>query len=129
MPDVAATVLGKCVVAGHRSPGTSAIREAQAHALHGQPLEYTAETATSGRDVCPHARYSTRGEAAGPYLATQFRVDTLKLGMEPDTKLDVTEVSCGGVHWTTLGGTLIVSPAGRAFAPWNGVFFELKRRQ
>ena len=127
-PVAAATVLGKWTIAGHRIPGTSAMDDAQARALDGQLLEYTPETATSGKDVCPHASYKTRDESAGPYLATQFKVDPLKLGLQPDTKLDVTEISCGGVHWTTLGGILIVSPAGRAFAPWTGVFFELQRR-
>lgn len=127
-PEVAAKVLGDWAVAGHRMPGVSAMGNPQALALHGQLLTYAPETATSGKDVCPHAAYKTRGEAAGPYLATQFKADPLKLGLQPDTLLEINEVSCGGVPWTTLGGVLIVSPAGRAFAPWNGVFFELQRR-
>ena len=44
-----------------------------------------------------------------------------------DARLDVTEVSCGGVRWTTLGGTLLQTGQ-LTFTPWNGVFFELQRR-
>lgn len=127
-PRVAANVLGKWAVRDHRIPGTSAMSSAQAQALHGQALEYTAETATSGKDVCPHATYKTRSEAAGPYIATSFKADPQKLGLQADTPLEITEVSCGGVNWATLGGAVLLSPAGRAFAPWNGVFFELQRR-
>ena len=126
-PRVAAGVLGKWTVTSHRIPGVSAMTATQAQALHGQPIEYTPETATAGQDVCPHAGYKPRREAAGPYLATQFRADPQKLGLQPDTMLDITDISCGGVHWATLGGTLFVSPAGRAFSPWDGVFFELQR--
>lgn len=128
-PRVASGVLGKWVVTGHRIPGTSAMTAAQAQALHGQSIEYTAESARSGKDICPRATFKPRGEAAGPYLATGFRVDPQKLGLRPDTPLQITEISCGGVDWATLGGTLFVSPAGRTFAPWNGVFFELQRNQ
>jgi hypothetical protein len=127
-PAAAAAVLGKWSIAGHRIPGTGAMGSAQAQALHGQLLEYTPEAATSGKDVCPHASYKARIEAAGPYLATDFKADPRKLGLQPDTKLEITEIACGGVRWGTLGGTLFISPAGRAFAPWSGVFFELQRR-
>ncbi|HWA13206.1 MAG TPA: hypothetical protein VHA15_08940 [Burkholderiales bacterium] len=128
VPQVAAAILGNWTVAGHRIPGMSALGGAQAQALHGQRLRFTPEAATSGKDVCPHASYKTRIEAAGPYLAADFRADPLKLGLQSDTKLEITEVACGGVRWGTLGGTLLISPAGRAFAPWGGVFFELQRR-
>jgi hypothetical protein len=127
-PEVAAGVLGKWTVAGHRTPGVSAMNNTQAQSLLGQTIEYTPETATSGKDVCPHAGYKARSEAAGPYLATNFKADPQKLGLQPETKLEITDIVCGGVRWGTLGGTLFVSPAGRAFAPWNGVFFELQRR-
>jgi hypothetical protein len=127
-PQVAAGLLGKWVVAGHRVAGVSAMNDVQARALHGQAIEYAPETAMSGKDVCPHASYVARREAAGPYLATGFRADPLKLGLQPDTMLDITDVACGGLHWATLGGTLFISPAGRAFAPLDGVFFELQRR-
>ena len=127
-PVAVAEVLGEWTVTGHRIPGISAMTEAQAQAMHGQVLKYTPETASSGKDVCPHASYKTGNEAAGSFLAAGFRVTPQSLGLEgADAKLDVTEVSCGGVRWTTLGGTLLQAGK-RAFAPWNGVFFELQRR-
>ena len=128
-PEIAARILGDWTIAGHRIAGTGAMGNAQAQALHGQALRYEAEAATSGKDVCPHASYKTRGETAGPYLSTGFRAEPQALGMRPDTLLEITEVSCGGVQWGTLGGVLVISPAGRTFAPWNGVFFEVKRRE
>jgi hypothetical protein len=127
-PQVASAVLGKWTVTGHRIPDAGPMGGVRAGSLPGQVIEYTPETATSGRDVCPHASYRTRTEAAGPYLATNFKVDPRKLGLQPDTRLEITEIACGGLHWGTLGGLLLISPAGRAFAPWNGVFFELQRR-
>lgn len=127
-PVAVAEVLGEWTVTGHRIPGVSAINDAQAKAVHGQVLKYTPETASSGKDVCPHAGYKTSNEAAGSFLAAGFRVTPQSLGLQgADAKLNVTEVSCDGVRWTTLGGTLLQAGK-RAFAPWNGVFFELQRR-
>lgn len=126
-PAAAASVLGDWTITGHRIPGVSAMSDAQARALHGQALKYAPETATSGKDVCPHVTYKTTVETSGNFLAAVFRIKPELLGWQgADVKLDVTEVSCGGVPWTTLGGTLLQSGK-RAFAPWNGVFFELRR--
>lgn len=127
-PETAAGVLGKWAVVGHRIPGIGALDATQAQALHGQSIAYAVEAATSGKDVCPHASYKVRNEAAGPYLATGFKADPQKLGVQPDTNLEITEISCGGVRWTTLGGTLVATPNGRVFALWGGVFFELQKR-
>lgn len=127
-PAAAASVLGNWAITGHRIPGISAMNDAQARALHGQVLKYTPETATSGKDVCPHVTYKTASEPAGSFLAAGFRIKPESLGLPAtDVKLDVTGVSCGGVPWTTLGGTLLQAGK-RAFAPWNGVFFELQRQ-
>jgi hypothetical protein len=127
-PAAAASVLGNWAITGHRIPGASAMNDAQATLLHGQVLKYAAETATSGKDVCPHVTYRTASEPAEKFLAAGFRIKPESLGLPAtDAKLDIIEVSCGGVPWTTLGGILLQT--GRhAFAPWNGVFFELQRR-
>ena len=127
-PVAAASVLGNWAITGHRIPGVSAMNDAQATVLHAQVLNYAAEIATSGKDVCPHVTYKTASEPAGSFLAAGFRIKPESLGLlATDVKLDVTEVSCGGVPWTTLGGVLLQTGK-RAFAPWNGVFFELQRR-
>jgi hypothetical protein len=127
-PVAVAEVLGEWTITGHRIPGVSAMNDAQAKAMHGQLLKYAPETATSGKDVCPHVNYKSHSKPAGSFLAAGYRITPQSLGLQgADSRLDVTEVACGGVRWTTLGGTLLQAGK-RAFAPWNGVFFELQRR-
>lgn len=127
-PAVAAGILGEWTIAGHRIPGASAMNDAQAKALHGQALKYSPETASSGRDVCPNAGYRHRTEDATAFLAAGYRTTPRALGLQAgDSKLEITEVNCGGVPWPTLGGALLQTGK-HTFAPWNGVFFELQRR-
>lgn len=128
-PMTAASILGEWRISGHRIPGVSAFTDAQAKGMHGQVLKYAPDKAVSGKDVCPHAVYRTNAESAGGFLAAGYGIAPKSLGLQSaDAKLDVTEVSCGGVQWATVGGTLLQTGQ-RTFAPWNGVFFELQRHQ
>jgi len=127
-PAVASEILGEWTIAGHRIPGVSAMNDAQAKALHGQALKYSPETASSGKDVCPHAGYKNRRENATGFLAAGYRTTPQALDLQTgEGRIEVTEVTCGGVPWPTLGGTLLQTGK-RTLAPWNGVFFELQRR-
>lgn len=126
LPEVFA---GEWVVSGHRFGGVSALDDATAAQLHGRELDFGTESTRSGEDLCPQPQYAASRGNVLEVLLTGYRTNPVELGLEVGTEATVEqlEVSCTGMPWTTLGATLLAVD-GQVLAPWEGVFFELRRR-
>jgi heat shock protein HslJ/uncharacterized membrane protein len=119
---------GIWTVVGHHLPGTSAMSDDQAKARYGESIRLTASSATSSGARCGEPRYATRRVEAAPYLASEFKLAPGSLKpLAARDQIHLMEVSCGGTRWTALGARLLEIDADRVLAPWDGVFFELRR--
>lgn len=119
--------LGEWVVVDHRIPGISAMDDAEAVGWHGRRVRFGVEEAASGTVTCRWPDYRHRRAPADSILA-DFRITPAQLGLDtPDMRLGLTEVFCGDTRWTAMGAILIWVAEDRPFAPWDGVFFELRR--
>ena len=122
------TPTGIWTVAGHHSPGTAALGEAGAKARYGESVRLTARSATAPGARCSEPRYAARRVPANQYLADEFKLSPGSLKpLGTRSQIHVMDVSCGGAPWTVLGARLIEIDRDRALAPWDGVFFELRR--
>jgi uncharacterized membrane protein len=120
--------IGEWVVAAHRIPGIAAMTEAEAAKRHGHAVRFGREEAVSAADACRGVDYRHRTAPAGAFLA-EYRITPADLGLQggASASLEVTEVFCGAEKWAAMGGTLIWIAEDRAYTPWDGVFFELRR--
>lgn len=102
--------------------------DSDAGAWHGQTVRLTAAEAISSGIRCSRPTYATRAVARDSFLAEAFHLPPGRLALLASlATLTLLEVSCGGAPWTAMGGLLIEIDADRALAPWDGVYFELKR--
>lgn len=117
-------------IVGHRTPGVSAMSDADATAWHGVVMEFQPAFAIAGEDTCWQASYTTHTVPADSLLRAGYRLAPHDLGLEDGAgaSLGITVTSCGGEKWMTIGGVLLRVSEQRAFTPWDGVFFELERR-
>jgi hypothetical protein len=120
--------LGSWSVVGYSTPGVSAVTDDEAKAHEGQTLRFGPAEALSNGERCGDPRYPVRSVETEQFLATEFNLppETLKPLAGKD-RVSVVEVSCDGAAWTAFGSLLIAIDADRALAPWDGVFYELKR--
>jgi uncharacterized membrane protein len=120
-------LFGEWTIVDHRIPGIAAMEAEQAIAWHGRSIRFGAEAATSGAVACDDPTYAYR-TAPADSLLRGFRIAPSALGLPaPDLRIGLTEVLCGTDRWSALGGTLIWVARGRPYAPWDGVFFELRK--
>ena len=117
------------VIVGHAAPGVPGTSEADAAKWHGIAIDLGPDLATAGPDSCTHPLYDSR-TASGDSVAEAFHIAPGSLGasLPPGATVTVLETSCNGERWYAPGATLIKTSATHAFAPWEGVFFELERR-
>lgn len=119
--------IGDWIVVHHRLPGVSAMDYDEAVGWHGRIIHLGAGEARSAEDSCDSPDYRYRKVSADDYLRDGFRITSDALGLEEAERLGVTEVFCGGDHWTAPGGLLIWADDRPPFTVWDGVFFELRR--
>ncbi len=104
--------------------------DADARAWHGRTARLTANEAMFGGIHCDKPAYGTRTVAKDSFLAADFHLPPGSI--EPLASLEqftLLEVRCGGERWAAPGGRLIEIDATHALAPWDGVFFQLRRDQ
>lgn len=119
---------GVWTVVGHHMPGTSAMADADAKAWTGQTIRLAEDEAISGSERCAAPIYATRVVATDEFLAQQFHLPPRSLSPLAEARnIAVLETSCDSRSWTAMGARLIAVHADRALAPWDGVFFEMKR--
>ena len=119
---------GIWTVVGHHLPDTSAMSDDQARARYGESIRLTGSSATSSGARCGEPRYAARRVEAAPYLASEFKLPSGSLKpLAARDQIHLMEVSCGGARWNALGARLLEIDADRVLAPWDGVFFELRR--
>jgi hypothetical protein len=118
--------VGVWTIVAHRIPGVSAMTDSTAAAWHGLVLTYEENRAAAGSDTCRAASYGFETRPADRFLGESYHIAPFTLGIEAKT-LDVMWVGCGGSPWNSPGGVLIWIDRNRAFTPWDGVFFELRR--
>ena len=122
------SLTGIWTVVGHYMPGTSALTDAEARARYGDTLRLTTSGATSGTERCREPGFASSRVATDSWLASEYKLahGSLKpIGTRG--QIHLMEVSCGGAPWSAFGRRLIELDRDRALAPWDGVFFELKR--
>jgi len=128
--DGRADPLGEWTVVSHRFPGISAMSEAEASAWHGRTIHFAPTHASSGADTCRQPAYRHRPVPADSFLSADFGILRARLGPTDSipSRLELTEIACGGTEWTALGGRLLWLDQERAYSVWDGVFFELRRK-
>jgi uncharacterized membrane protein len=120
-------LLGEWVVVDHRIPGISAMDDSEAAEWNGRSVRFGTEEAISDAVPCRDPRYHHRRAPADSLLA-DFHITPSHLGLDtPELRLGFTEVFCGSTRWAALGGLLIWIEEDRPYAPFDGVFFELRR--
>ena len=119
---------GVWTVVGHRMPGISAMSNAEADRWHGRKLRLDVAQAVMDESHCDRPTYTTREVARDSLLGGEFNLTRgNRPALDSLERLTLLEVRCGGSPWTAMGGRLIEVDADRAYAPWDGVFFELAR--
>jgi len=119
---------GIWTVVGYHLPGTGAAGEDEARTHHGESIRLTARSAIARGARCNEPRYAARRVPTNQYLAEEFKLAPGALvPLAGRSQIHVMDVSCGGTPWTTLGARLIEIDRDRALAPWDGVFYELRR--
>ena len=119
---------GTWTVVGHYIPGISAMSDTEAATHHGELVRLTEGEAASSGERCDAPTYSTRTVQADRFIAEEFRLPSESLpALQGTEEMTVIEVSCGGSHWGAMGALLLVISPNRALAPWDGVFFDLRR--
>lgn len=130
-PTPAATtsaLAGIWTVVAHHSPGTSAQGDDEAIARYGETLRLTTSTAISSTQRCREPGYTTSRVAGESWLASEYKLARGSIKpLAGRDQIQLMRVSCGGQPWTAFGGLLLEIDANRALAPWDGVFFELRR--
>lgn len=123
----AVDLTGNWTVVGHRMPGVSAMGDAEASGWHGRKLRLTGSEALTSGGRCGDPAYRGRRVSLDS-LAASFGVRPANLDFTGSpADVAILEVSCGDQPWAAMGHLLIESDGERAFAPWDGVFFELER--
>jgi len=125
-PDLA----GTWTVVGHLIPGTSAMNETEAARWHGRTVRLDLTQAVTEGSHCDRPTYDIRRMARASLLGGEFNLPPGRLpSLDGLDTLTLLAVRCGGAPWTAMGGRLIGIDSARAYAPWDGVFFELARRR
>lgn len=121
-------LIGIWTVVGHHLPGVSALSDDAARARYGETVRLTANTATSPGQRCDKPRYATRRVPIDSYLASEFKLPPGSVKpLVAHEQITVLEVACSGALWTALGARLLEIDSNRTLAPWDGVFYELRR--
>lgn len=121
-PAAPETVHGGYRIVAHHCPHVCALSDAEAAAWIGVAAGFSPIYAYLNEASCsaPTYQFATRD-------ATEFSADfgfpPSALGLGPDPVTTVA-VRCDGQDWRAPGGALLLA-AGRMFAYWDGVFFEL----
>ncbi|MGH7724943.1 MAG: hypothetical protein ACREOU_05895 [Candidatus Eiseniibacteriota bacterium] len=108
----------------------SAMDDAGARVWHGREMRFGPDLATFGRDTCHAPAYVFREVSADSLLANDFRLTRGALGLEvaEGGRVGLTDVTCGHDPWIAPGARLLWTGPDRALTMWDGVFFELERK-
>lgn len=121
-------VWGEWRIVGHVAPGVSAMSEARASSWTGRAIEFDASSARSPNGECLDPTYHDRNETVDALLSGEYGVPASSMPLLADLeRIDVVEVRCGGSGWGAAGEVVLLLDQRRAFTPWDGVFFELRR--
>ncbi len=122
--------LGQWSVVAHRMPGVSAMSDADATTWDGRTITYGSAEARSGDEICARPAYRERAVRTDSLLSAGFGLTPAALGPRDSVpeRLQLTEMSCDGAPWSSFGGRLLRTGADRAYAVWDGVWFELRRQ-
>jgi hypothetical protein len=102
--------------------------DAEATRWHGRTVRLDVTQAVTEDNHCDRPTYETRRVGRESLLGGEFNLPPGRLpSIEALDTLTLLEVRCGGSPWTAMGGRLIGIDSARAYAPWDGVFFELER--
>ena len=102
--------------------------DAEAARWHGRTLRLDRDLAATEGSRCEGPEYVPRTVARDSLLGTEYHLPPGALpALDSAERLTVLQVRCAGSPWTAMGGRLIAAGSMRAFAPWDGVFFELER--
>lgn len=113
------------VVTGHRIPGVSAMSDSEAVKWHGHTIHLAPDLAISGGDTCNRPSYVMTDAQADSVLSATYHISAAELGVDA-TNMRIGTVMCDRGAWMTMGGTIVWVADDHGFAPWNGVFFELR---
>ena len=122
-----ATPLGDWMIVAHQIPGVGAMTDAEASAWYGRTVYYGSDFAVFIVDSCRSPSYSWSEVRGDSLLAVAYRANPAALGVSAGSSVTLFQVLCGGSPWSVPGGSLLRTPAGRLYAIWDGVFFELRR--
>jgi hypothetical protein len=117
------------VIVGHASPGGAVLPESDAVKWIGRSIELGPDLAVAGPDSCRRPLYD-RGPVPGDSIAQALHIPPGSLGASwpPGATVTIVETSCNGETWYSPGALLIETSPTHAFAPFEGVFFELEKR-
>ena len=117
------------VIIGHAMPGVSAMSDQDAAKWHGRSIDLGPDLAIAGPDSCEHPLYES-GPAPGDSVMQSFNAAPGSLGAAwpPGATVTLLRTFCNGETWYSPGAILIKTSPSHAYAPWEGVFFELERR-
>ena len=122
------TLTGIWTVVGHHMPGTGALSDDEARSRHGETIRLTTSGATSGSERCRDPDFSSSRVATDAWLASEYKLARASLKpIGSRSQIHVMRITCGGSAWTAFGNVVIELDRDHALAPWDGVFFELKR--
>lgn len=119
---------GDWAVIGNRTPGTSAMSEAEAEAWIGRVARYGADLAAFGAETCYHPSYQARAVRGDSLLQVAYHATPSALGLAPRSMVTLIEIRCGESPWIGPGGTLLSLSDSTTYLVWDGTFFELRRR-
>jgi hypothetical protein len=112
------------VVTGHTAPGIAAMSDDEAEAWHGDELTITREQLTFRDDDCEPPTFANR-ELSRAKFEDEFGVPADELRLAPGA-ICVTEVACPD---GPMPGTLLVHGRNELLLLWDGVWFQMRRRQ
>ncbi len=122
-PGAAGSMFGEWRVASHAASYVSAMSDEEADAWVGRRASYAPSRVSFHDAVCDRPTFTPGTWTAGAFAA-RYQIQPSELDL-PAGEVGTVEIGCPG-SWTVPGAVLVLA-GGRMFAPWDGVFFELRR--
>jgi len=122
-PATPGAVFGEWRVVAYTSGFVSAMSDAEARAWVGRTATYAPSRVSWHGTTCDEPTFTPGTWTPGAF-SVHYQIRPSALGLEREV-VETVEVGCPGA-WTAPGSFLILDGE-RMFAPWDGVFFELRR--
>ena len=108
-------------------PGMCAMTKAQARALRGRALEYSADLMSNGEQACHSPRYAEQKVSADDFFR-DYRCAPTDIGLKGKMVTTIS-ISCAErrAGWPAIGDLALVKDSNTFLTLWDGVFFEVHR--